>query len=132
MIIKPKIHGANIVSPAINSTHSIISRNGPGVFVAASIFKMGGANDTTSIQIKIDSTPIVSVSYQGADATGFDIDNTSGIKLLKGSPDTLTVQFNEPIYFQTKFEITAFIATDAGINQISTQVLLAENCKYPV
>jgi hypothetical protein len=132
MIIKPKIHGSNVLNPSVNTTHTVISRQGPGVFINAILKKMGGSDDRTSIQLKIDGQVVVAQSYAGADQSGLDMPNNFGVKLLEGSPDTFTIQFNEPVYFQNLFEITAFISTDAGINQISTQVLLAETCKYPI
>jgi hypothetical protein len=132
MIVKPKLHGGNQLNPALNTNYKVISKPGPGVFVTGRFIKQGGNNDITNVSIHIDGNVVFASTYLGADNIGLDVDNNSGVKLVKGSLDVFTVQFNEPLYFGQLFEVIFNAGNDAGVVNVSAQVLLAESCKYPV
>src|SRR5690349_11031646 len=99
MIIQPKrVQGLKTL-PSINKQFDLIKQKGPGVFVAAHVTKQGGSNDLTQVALYIDGSNVVAVTYAAADNVGLDEQNNSGIKLVKGVVDCISIQYSEPLFF---------------------------------
>ena len=132
MIIQPKRVQGLKVSPAVNKKFSLIKENGPGVFVSAHITKQGGSNDITQVALYIDGSNVVAITYAAADNIGLDDQNNSGIKLVKGLADCMTIQFNEPLFFKKECRIEINTGSDSGVVQIVANAVIGSNCLYPL
>jgi len=119
------------VAPGINKVINAIKQKGPGVFVSAFVTKQGGTNDITQVALYIDGVNVVALTYAGADNFGMDEQNNSGIKLVKGTVDCISIQFNEPLYYAKECKIEINTGSDSGIAQIVAVAVLGRNCQYP-
>lgn len=131
MIIQPKRVQGLKVSPATNKKFDLIQQNGPGVFVAAHITKQGGSNDITQVALHIDGSNVVAITYAAAGNIGLSDQNNSGIKLVKGVVDCLSIQFNEPLFFKKECRIEISTGSDSGVVQIVANAVIGSNCLYP-
>jgi hypothetical protein len=132
MIIKPRREQGLQLSPTINKKYNLIKEAGPGVFVTGHVTKQGGVNDLTQVALFIDGVNVTAITFIAADNIGLDEQNNSGMKLVKGFVDCLSIQFNEPLYFKESCVIEVSIGSDAGIAQIVAIAVIGGGCSYPV
>ena len=132
MIIQPKRVQGLKVSPATNKKFDLIKQQGPGVFVAAHVTKQGGSNHITQVALYIDGVNVVAITYAAADNIGLDEQNNSGIKLVKGVVDCISIQYNEPLFFKKECRIEISTGSDSGVVQVVANAVIGSNCQYPV
>ena len=114
-----------------NKKFDLIKVAGPGVFVAAHVSKQGGSNDFSQVALFIDGVNVVATTYAGADNIGLDGVNNSGIKLVKGVVDCMSIQYNEPLFFQKECRIEISTGSDSGVVQVVANAVIGKGCSYP-
>jgi hypothetical protein len=93
-------------APAPQGEHTLVSLDGPGVFLAAEISKQGGTNDITFVDLEIDGRNVVNLSYAAAENLGLTQHNPFGLVLLKaGQIETMTIGFPTPLAFASSLEL---------------------------
>jgi len=131
MILKPRRVQGLVAAPARGKTINLINTKGPGVFVAAHITKQGGSNNITQVALFIDGVNVVAITFAAADNIGLDEQNNSGIKMVNGPVKCISIQFNEPLYFQKECRVEIRTGTDTGVVQIVANAVIGSNCQYP-
>jgi hypothetical protein len=131
MILSPRRVQGLKASPARNKKYDLISEKGPGVFVSAIVTKQGGSTDISQVALYIDGKNVVAITYAGADTFGLDVQNNFGVKLVKGSVDAISIQFNEPLHYKKEMRIEFSVGTDIGIAQVLAVAVVGDNCSYP-
>lgn len=131
MIIQPRRVQGLKTNPGTNKKFDLIKQEGPGVFVAAHITKQGGSNDITQVALFIDGVNVVAITHAAADNIGMDEQNNSGIKLVKGVVDCLSIQYNEPLFFKKELRIEINTGSDNGVVQLVANTVIGSNCLYP-
>jgi hypothetical protein len=131
MIIQAKrVQGLKTSLPT-NKKFDLIAQKGPGVFVAAHVTKQGGSNDLSQVALYIDGSNVVAITYVAAGNIGLDGQNNSGIKLVKGVVDCLSIQYNEPLFFQKECRIEISTGSDSGVVQVVANAVIGKSCQYP-
>jgi len=131
MILQPRrVQGLKTNLPT-NKKFDLITQKGPGVFVCAHITKQGGSNDIAQVALFIDGKNVVAITYAAAGNVGLAEQNNSGIKLVRGFVDCISIQYNEPLYFKKECRIEISTGTDAGIVQVVANAVIGSNCSYP-
>jgi len=131
MILQPRrVQGLKTNLPT-RKRFDLIKEKGPGVFVCAHVTKQGGSNDISQVALFIDGRNVVAVTYAGADNIGLDGQNNSGIKLVKGPVDCISIQYNEPLHFKKECRIEINTGSDVGIVQVVASAVIGSNCSYP-
>jgi len=131
MIIKAKRYQGLIASPGTKKVKDLIVRKGKGVFVAMQVAKQGGTNNLTEISLFIDGQNVMALTYAAAHNIGLNRANNSGTILCEGTLNTITVQFNEPLYFEEGLRISINTGSDAGVAQIVASAVIGASCSYP-
>jgi hypothetical protein len=131
MIVQPKRVQGLKVNPGTGKKFDLINVPGEGVFVACHVTKQGGSNDLTQVALYIDGVNVVAITYAAADNIGFDGVNNSGIQLVKGPVDCLSIQYNEPLYFGKECRIEINTSSDAGVVQVVASAVIGKKCSYP-
>ena len=101
------------------------------MFVCAHVTKQGGSNDIAQVALFIDGQNVVAITYAGAGNIGLSEQNNSGIKLVKGFVDCISIQYNEPLRFEKECRIEISTGSDAGIVQVVASAVIGSNCSYP-
>jgi hypothetical protein len=70
-------------------------------------------------------------TYTGADNSGIDGVNNSGMKLVKGTVDCLSFSYNEPLFFEKECRVEVSTGSDAGIVQMIASLVIGKGCEYP-
>ena len=131
MILKPqRVQGLKTNLPT-NKKFDLIRQRGPGVFVCAHVTKQGGSNDIAQVALFIDGQNVVAITYAAAGNIGLSEQNNSGIKLVKGFVDCISIQYNEPLHFEKECRIEISTGSDAGIVQVVANAVIGSNCSYP-
>ena len=131
MINGPRRKQGLVSRPKARSKHNLIHEEGCGAFVCAQIVKQGGSNDITQVALYIDGENVVALTFAAANNLGFDQSNNSGVVLTRGLLNTMTIQFNEPIYYEKELRIELSIGQDRDVVQIVASAVLAQGCIYP-
>jgi len=123
-ILSPKRSQGLLTSPAINSSHNLVTLVGPGKFVCAEISKQGGSNDVTFISLDIDGVNVVSVSIAALKNWGLTANNPYGLVLLQSGTliKTLTIGFNSPLIYQKELKLKVDVK-ESGVVQIVANVI---------
>jgi len=110
-------------APAPKGTHLLVRLTGPGLFLAASVTKQGGASGLTFVSLDIDGRNVTNISYAAAGNVGLAQHNPYGLVLLKStSIKNLTIGFPSPLRFQRELTLSV-IVNEAGVVQILGNVI---------
>jgi hypothetical protein len=131
MILRPRRIQGLAVGPGTGKTIDLITAPGPGVFVAAHVTKQGGTNNITQVALYIDGSNVVAITFAAADNIGLDEQNNSGIKLVNGLVNCISIQYNEPLFFKKECRIEIKTGSDIGIHQVVANAVIGSNCQYP-
>jgi hypothetical protein len=130
------ITGAKLITglksaPFAVGPQTLISVNGPGVFVSGIVVKQEGSGDSTRITVKIDGQTLFDQTFAGADNAGYDTTNNSGFYITRGADDVLSFSFSEPLHFLTKFLLEINVNNETGVSQIIGRCVMGSGCSYP-
>jgi FlaG/FlaF family flagellin (archaellin) len=131
MIINAKRFQGLVTNPGTKKTKDLIVRRGKGVFVAMQVSKQGGSNNITEVSLFIDGQNVVAMTYAACHNIGLNKANNSGTILCESTVNTMTVQYNEPLYFQKELRIAINTGSDAGVVQIVASAVIGTACSYP-
>ena len=120
-----------LVNPGTNKTKDLIKLTGPGVFVSLHVTKQGGANDLTQAALFLDGKNVVAITYAAARNIGLNKPNNSGIMMSEGIIDTISVQFNEPLFYKKELRVEIKTGTDSGVVQLVASAVIGKSCSYP-
>ena len=132
MINKAKRFQGLVANPGTNKTKDLIVRKGQGVFVSMHVSKQGGSNNITQVALYVDGQNVVALTFAAAHNLGINRANNSGMVLCEGTINTLTVQYNEPLYFEKELRISISTGSDAGVVQIVASAVVGASCSYPL
>ena len=110
-------------APAPRGNFDLVTLQGPGLFLGASVTKQGGASDLTFVSLDIDGRNVVSLSVAAARNMGLTQPNPFGIVLLQSSViDNFTIGFPTPLRFDERLVLRVQVAED-GVVQILGNVV---------
>ena len=110
-------------APAPNGTHSLVSLNGPGVFVAAEVAKQGGSSDLSFVILDIDGRNVTNLSFSAAANSGLTQQNPYGLVLLHSAAlKTLTIGFPTPLLYRRSLTLSVTV-NEANVVQILANVI---------
>ena len=104
-------------------SHSLVTLNGPGVFLGASVSKQGGANDITFVILDIDGRNVTNLSFAAAANLGLTQQNPFGL-VLGHSPalKTMTIGFPPPLLYKKRLELRVTV-NEPNVVQIVGEVV---------
>jgi hypothetical protein len=110
-------------APAGRGTHTLITLEGPGVFLGAHVSKQGGTNDITFVVLDIDGRNVTNLSYAAAQNLGLTQQNPYGlVHLMSGSIKTMTIGFPTPLLFKRQLRLRVTV-NEPGVVQILANVI---------
>ncbi len=121
-----------IANPAVKTSKDLIVKKGKGVFVALQVTKQGGSNNLTEVDLYIDGQNVVAMTYVASHNVGLNRENNSGTILCEGVINTISVQYNEPLFFEKELRVSINTNSDAGMVQIVASAVIGSSCTYPV
>jgi hypothetical protein len=110
-------------APAPNGAHDLVTLDGPGVFLGASISKQGGTNDLTFVILDIDGRNVADLSYAAAVNHGLTQQNPYGVVLLQSAAiKTMTLGFPTPLLYQRSLRLRVTVS-EPGVVQLLGNVV---------
>jgi hypothetical protein len=110
-------------APEPKGTHGLVTLEGPGVFVAASVSKQGGANDLTFVILDIDGRNVTNLSFAAAGNLGLTQHNPYGLVLVQSTAvKTMTVGFPTPLRYARRLRL-AVTVNEPNVVQIIGNVI---------
>jgi hypothetical protein len=110
-------------APAPRGEHVLVTLKGPGVFLAASITKQGGATGLSFVSLDIDGRNVINASYAAVENWGLTQHNPYGVVLLKMKAiKNLTIGFPTPLRFDKELKLSVKVDED-GVAQILANVI---------
>ena len=117
----PRTQG--LKAPAPQGKHTLVSLDGPGVFVGAHVSKQGGGSGLTFVNLDVDGRNVTAISYAAAKNLGFTQQNPYGLVLLgSASIRNLTIGFPTPLSF-TRSLVLSVDVQEEGVVQILGNVI---------
>lgn len=114
-----------VTSPAINSINDLIKIKGPGLFISAEISKQGGTSGLTFVEVLIDGSDIVSISYIACTNSGLTTANNYGLQISKSAAlETITVGYQVPLTFSKELLVRTLVK-EPGVVQILANTICA-------
>ncbi len=108
---------------ASRGTHTLVTLEGPGVFVCAHVTKQGGANDLTFVRLRIDNRSVVDLSFAAARNWGLTQSNPYGLQVLgSGGLENFTIGWPVPLTFKRSLQLSA-VVRETGVVQIVANVI---------
>lgn len=113
-----------LIAPAPQGAHTLVSLQGPGVFISAQVTKQGGTNDLTFVILDIDGRNVVNFSIAAANNVGLTQDNPYGLVLVNAGsdPKTLTIGFGTPLAFADELTLGVQVS-EPNVVQILANVI---------
>ena len=95
-----KLPGLGEPTPIVQNEYDLVVIEGPCIFIAAEISKLGGAEDNTTVMLEIDGKNVVHFRMYLGVEMGLTVNNPYGIALFNGPHDvtTMTIGFSTPLY----------------------------------
>ena len=110
-------------APAPSGNHALVTLEGPGVFLGASVTKQGGTNDLTFVILDIDGRNVTNLSYAAAANAGLTQHNPYGIVLLHSTAlKTVTIGFPAPLRYERKLVLRVTV-NEPNVVQILGNVI---------
>jgi len=110
-------------APAPAGTHSLVSVQGPGVFLGAAVSKQGGTNDLTFVILDIDGRSVTNLSFAAAINQGLTQHNPYGLVVVRSNAlKTFTVGFPTPLLFKRSLKLSVTV-NEPGVVQILANVI---------
>jgi hypothetical protein len=110
-------------APAANGTHTLVTLEGPGVFLGAQVSKQGGTNDITFVALDIDGRSVTNLSFAAAANWGMTEQNPYGVVLLQaGGIKTITVGFPTPLLYKRSLKLSVTV-NEPNVAQILANVV---------
>ena len=114
-------------APAPKATHSLVSLDGPGLFLSANVTKQGGPTGLTFVKLEIDGRTVVDLSYAAARNFGLSSPNPYGIQLLNGvGIESFAMGWPVPLTFKRSLKLSATV-NETGVVQIIGTVIHASS-----
>ncbi len=112
-----------LIAPVAKGEHTLVTLDGPGLFVAAQITKQGSSSGLTFVDLSLDGRNITNLSFAAARTWALTQANPLGIVLLSTTTaQTLTIGFAMPLHFDTSLTLKVNITED-GVSQILGNVI---------
>ncbi len=113
-----------IVEVLPNSSHTLVSLEGLGSFVAARVVKQGGDTDLTAVRLFIDGRQVVSRNIAALHNWQLTEQNPFGVVVFSsGDLDTVTIGFPQVLRYHQSLELVVDVGEDDGVVQIIGTVI---------
>lgn len=112
-----------LVTEVPQGDHTLVTLEGPGLFVGAHVSKQGGTNDLTFVSLDIDGRNVTNLSFAAARNLGLTQQNPYGLVLLESDAlQNLTIGFPTPLHFRRSLTLSVTVKEDS-IAQILGNVI---------
>jgi len=110
-------------APAPKGTHTLVTQEGPGLFLSANVTKQGGATDLTFVSLDIDGRNVVNLSYAALRNSGLTQANPYGIQYLPGAGiESFAIGWPFPLAFKRSLKLSVTVS-ETGVVQILANVV---------
>jgi hypothetical protein len=101
-VCNPRLITGSVKQPNQGDTITLITLPGPGVFVSAQVAKQGGTNGVSFVNLELDGSKVVDISYDAAKNFGLTQYNHFGFAVLNTAAgvDNFTIGFSTPLRFE--------------------------------
>lgn len=97
-------------APAPKVTHTLVSLQGPGLFLSANVSKQGGPTGLTFVILEIDNRNVVNLSFAAARNLGLTTANPFGIQLLTGSGvESFAIGWPFPLTYKKSLKLSVTV-----------------------
>lgn len=110
-------------APAPRGAHTLVNLEGPGLFLAASVTKQGGATGLSFVRLRIDGQSVVDLSFVAAHNIGLAQHNPYGLAVLGSSGlQNFTFGWPVPLVFKRSLNLSVLV-NEPGVVQIVANVI---------
>ncbi len=114
-------------APAPKGTYSLVSLEGPGLFLSANISKQGGPTGISFVKLDIDNRNVVNLSYAAARNWGLGAPNPYGLQFLTGAGvESFAIGWPFPLTFKRSLKLSV-VVNETGVVQIVANVVHASS-----